>query len=125
MAYRTKAHIDVIPTDGDLVISADTKVGIYRYDRSKKKKLNTPCIFPEKTPTASSPKSTININPEYDTIETLLNQMEIGTPLPIDDEIISYEDNLHELINLMSAVTQKTERVLVPRYIYEVMQDDV
>ena len=98
MAYRTKAHANVIPADGDIVISADNKVGIYRYDRSKKKKLNTPCKFPDKTPTASSPKSTFDINQEYESIETLLNQMEIGTPLPVDDEITSYEDDLHELI---------------------------
>ena len=64
VAYRTKAHADVIPTDGDIVISADNKVGIYRYDRSKKKKLNTPCTFPDKTPIASSPKSTVDINTE-------------------------------------------------------------
>ena len=107
VVYRTKAHVDFILTDGDIVISADNKVGIYSYDRSKKKKLNTPCKFPDKTPTASSLKSTVNINPEYESIETLLNQMEIGTSLPVDDEIISYEDNLHELINLMPAVTEK------------------
>ena len=35
--------------------------------------------------------------------------MEIGTPLPIDDEIISYEDDLHELIYLMPAVTEKVK----------------
>ena len=52
-------------------------------------------------------KSTIDINPEYESMETLLNQMGIGTPLPVDDEIISYEDDLHELINLMPAYTEK------------------
>ena len=51
--------------------------------------------------------------------------MEIGTPLSVD-EIISYEDDLHELINLMPAVTvKKTERVRVPRYIHKVVQDNV
>ena len=38
LAYRTKAHVYVISTDGDIVIAADNKVGIYPHDRSKKKK---------------------------------------------------------------------------------------
>ena len=48
IAYRTKADVDVIPSDGDIVILADNKFGIYHYERSKKKKLKTPCKFPEK-----------------------------------------------------------------------------
>ena len=43
IAYRTKAHVNVITSDGDIVISADNKVVIYHYDRSKKEKLNTLC----------------------------------------------------------------------------------
>ena len=70
IAYRTKAHVEVIPSDGDIVISGDNRVGIYRNDRSKKKKLNTPCKFLDKTPTDSLPKGTVDINHEDESIET-------------------------------------------------------
>ena len=51
----------------------------------RRKKLNTPCKFPDKTPNDSLPKGTVDINHEDESIETLLNQMEIGRPLPVDD----------------------------------------
>ena len=56
-------------------------------------KLNTPCKFLDKTHTVSSPKGTVDINQEYERIETVLIQMEIGTPLLVDEEITSYEDD--------------------------------
>lgn len=37
-AYRTKAHVDVIPAAGDVVVTADNRVGLLRSDRSKMKK---------------------------------------------------------------------------------------
>ena len=37
-AYRTKAHVNIVPADGDIVVTADNKVGLLKKDRSKKKK---------------------------------------------------------------------------------------
>ena len=33
LAYSTKAHVDIISADGDIV-TADNNIGIYRIDRS-------------------------------------------------------------------------------------------
>ena len=46
------------------------------------------------------------MNQEYENIETLLKQIEIGTQLPVDEKT-SYNDDLHELIKLMPAVTER------------------
>ena len=37
-SYRTKVHSNIIPADGDTVVTADNKVGIMKQGRSKKKK---------------------------------------------------------------------------------------
>ena len=36
-SYRTKTHKDITPSDGDIVVTADNKVGIQLKDRSKGK----------------------------------------------------------------------------------------
>ena len=28
-AYRTKAHLNIVPADGDIVVTADNKVGLF------------------------------------------------------------------------------------------------
>ena len=40
--YRTKCYENVIPQDGEIFVTKDEKGGIYRGDKAKKKKLNTP-----------------------------------------------------------------------------------
>ena len=52
VVYCTKAHVDVIPSDGDIVISVENKVWstvrgreVITLEVKKKKKLNTPCKF--------------------------------------------------------------------------------
>jgi hypothetical protein len=42
IGYRTKCYETVIPQDGEIFVTEDEKVGIYRGDKAKKKKLNTP-----------------------------------------------------------------------------------
>ena len=46
------------------------------------------------------------MNQEYESIETFLNQMEIGTQLPVDEKT-SCDDDLHELIKLIPVVTER------------------
>ena len=36
--YQPKAQLNIVPADGDVVVTTDNKAGIYRTDRSKKNK---------------------------------------------------------------------------------------
>jgi hypothetical protein len=42
MAEHSFSYETVIPQDGEIFVTQDEKVGIYRGDKAKKKKLNTP-----------------------------------------------------------------------------------
>ena len=105
VSYRTKAHINIVPADGDIVVTADNKVGILKRDRSKKKKLNTPCkirdteneIYTEQSATGGGVS-------EYKSIETLHSEMHIGAPI-VDNT--TYDSDIEELIRLMLVIAEK------------------
>ena len=40
--YRTKSYENVITHEGEVFVTGDDRVGIYRNERTKKTKLNTP-----------------------------------------------------------------------------------
>ena len=93
--------MNIVPADGDIVVTADNKVGLLKKDRSKKKnKLNTPCKIADSE--LSNKQSTTD---EDDTgcksIGTMLSEMDIGAP--INDDITDNSD-IQELIQLMPVV---------------------
>ena len=110
-SYRTKAHSNIIPADGDIVVTADNKVGILKQDRSKKKQLNTPCKVVDTTSELqddvecahrlSPPNEGVS---EYKSIDILLSEMDIGSPITDD---IAYDSSIQELIQLVPVVAEK------------------
>ena len=95
--------MNIVPSDGDIVVTADNKVGLLKKDRTKKKKINTPCKIADSE--LSNKQSTTD---EDDTgcksIETMLSEMDIGAP--IYDDITDNFD-IQELIQLMPVVAEK------------------
>ena len=98
--YRTKLYENVIPHEGEVFVTGDDRVGIYRNERTKKTKLNTP--VKSELLSASDDCVTDSIN-----LSSLLSDMDIGTIIhDFDTEESENSEDMVELMKIMPTVLE-------------------
>ena len=100
--YRTKEYMNIVPDEGEVLVTSDNKVGIYKgMDRQKKSKMNTPMKITEKGNSKDDDTLMANIscNPEDEEIDSLLKEMEM-------EHISEHQEEEDRLIRNIPSVLQ-------------------